>query len=257
MKSLNNSFNNLNTGNVPETKKDILFILGSGASVDSGLPTYRGPNGIYKDEDYPEKYFQNINFNNILNIWNVPEIEKVWDFFRDLYITSFNKDLGPTYKEIENIITKYPNSCIITQNIDGLALKLNCNIPIIEIHGNNRNMMCMNKKCKKINKINIDNPYCECKSYCRPDIVCYGEELDSKKVEQCCKETKKFYKYVVIIGTTLQFDYLKRFIQNAKRRFAKVIHINPDKNYVENVGKNEIWIKDNALEGLKYFQNKY
>jgi len=229
-------------------KRDILFILGSGTSVDSGLHTYRGHSGIYKDDDYPENYFKNININK--------DIDKVWDFFKDLYITSC--DVGSTYKEIEKLIEKYPKSCIITQNIDNLINCINLkDIPVIEIHGNNKNMICMNKKCGKINVVDINSPYCDCKYYCRPDIVCYGESLDKKKVEKCCKETKKFYKYVLIIGTTLQFDYLKTFIHNAKKRFAKVYHINPDNNYQKNIGKNEYWIKANAYEGLKYFYDKY
>jgi NAD-dependent SIR2 family protein deacetylase len=34
------------------------FKLGSGASADSGLPTYRGPNGIYNDNYDPESYYK-------------------------------------------------------------------------------------------------------------------------------------------------------------------------------------------------------
>ncbi len=68
---------------------------------------------------------------------------------------------------------------------------------------------------------------------------------------KCNIETKKFYKYVLVIGTTLQFGYLKTFVENAKRRFAKVIHINPDKNYMSNVRDNEYWIKMDSESGIK------
>jgi hypothetical protein len=73
---------------------------------------------------------------------------------------------------------------------------------------------------------------------------------------QCCILSKKFFKYVIIIGTTLQFSYLKKFKNNAKCRYAKVIHINQDDNY-DIVRKNEIWIKETSYDGLKKFLSEY
>ncbi len=247
---MNNKFENLTTDNNNVNNKDcdILFILGSGASVDSGLPTYRGPTGIYKDEFDPEKYFSKLNINQ--------DIDKVWDYFRPLLKASINAKPGPTYELISKIITQFPKSAIITQNVDGLAYKMINNIPLVEIHGNNRRMKCMHKKCAKIHNINIDNPICDCGYWCRPDITCYGEMLDMKKMTDCYKVSKKFYKYVIVIGTTIQFSYLKDFINNAKRRFAKVIHINPDDSYKYHIKNNENWIKNNSFDGLTEFYNE-
>jgi hypothetical protein len=73
---------------------------------------------------------------------------------------------------------------------------------------------------------------------------------------ECYKVSKKFYKYVIVIGTTIQFSYLKDFINNAKRRFAKVIHINPDDSYEYHIKKNENWIQNNSFDGLTEFYNE-
>lgn len=250
MNQLTENLKNLTTENINVNNKqcDILFILGSGASVDSGLPTYRGPTGIYKDEFDPEKYFSNLNINN--------DIDKVWDYFRPLLKASINATPGPTYNIMKKIIDKFPKSAIITQNVDGLAYKMIDNIPLVEIHGNNRRMKCMHKKCEKIHDININKPFCECGYWCRPDITCYGEMLDIKKMTDCYKVSKKFYKYVIVIGTTIQFSYLKEFLNNAKRRFAKVIHINPDDSYEYHIKKNERWIKETAFNGLTQFYDE-
>ncbi len=72
---------------------------------------------------------------------------------------------------------------------------------------------------------------------------------------KCCKLSKKFYKYVIIIGTTLQFPYLNKLKNNPKCRYAKIIHINPDDNY-DIIKKNEIWIKETSYDGLKQFLDK-
>jgi NAD-dependent SIR2 family protein deacetylase len=89
---------------------DYLFILGAGASVDSGLKTFRGCNGIYGDNvyEYPP--------NNIEQI------------FQDIVEASKSIELGPTYQ----LLKTFKNSFIITQNIDRLALRLE--IPTIELH---------------------------------------------------------------------------------------------------------------------------
>ncbi len=235
--------NNINF-NTRDDIKDFLIILGSGASVDSGLPTYRGPEGIYTNDDFdPETFFSKISIKN--------DIDKIWDFFNPLLKQTIQCSPGPTYTAIDDLLKKYPNSFIITQNIDGLIYKVIDESKFVEIHGNNRNMICVNKNCQLIQPININKPSCDCGFWCRPDIVCYGESLDTKKVQKCNIETKKFYKYVLVIGTTLQFGYLKTFVENAKRRFAKVIHINPDTNYITNVRDNEYWIKMDSKSGIK------
>jgi NAD-dependent SIR2 family protein deacetylase len=90
------------------------------------------------------------------------------------------------------MITKFPKSAIITQNIDGLATKIIDNIPVIEIHGNNRWIKCIDKKCGKIYEININKLYCICGYWCRPDIVVYGEKLAPKNYMQFCILSKNF-----------------------------------------------------------------
>ena len=225
-------------------KYDILFILGSGASVDSNLSTYRGPNGFYTNFN-PFDHFTS-DYSDINNI------RKIWDFYTPLYKASFENKPGKTYEYIEKIINKLPNSTIITQNIDGFVLSLkgkNKQLNIIELHGNNRFMTCL--KCNIKNEIDIDNTLCKkCNYQCRPDIILYNENINRINYRECCVQTKKSYKYIIIIGTTLQFNYLKDFINNSKKRTSKVIHINPDNVYKSNVKTNEFWIQKTAYKGL-------
>jgi len=231
-------------------RKDILFILGSGASVDSGLPTYRGPEGIYTSSDLdPEDYFSKINI--------AKDIDKVWDFFRPLYKQISKATPGLTYTKLAEVLEKHPNSTIITQNIDGLAQQIIKTIPIIEVHGTSKTMTCMNKHCMSKHNVNLDKPECSCGYWCRPDIVCYGENLDPRALRDCFIQSKKAYKYVTIIGTTVQFSYLVAFIHNAKRKGAKVIHINPDSDYGLTIKKNEISIRATAFDGLVQFMENY
>ena len=203
-----------------------LFILGAGASADSGLPVYRG-NGTD-----PENY---LSLSSSMNT--------VWDYLTPLYEAIKSHTPGPTYDALK----RFPDSLILTQNIDRYALSTG--IKTVEIHGVHDSMSC--KSCKKKVVTDLSKRKCECGGDYRPDITLYGEDLDPLK----CHEVYCFIawskpKRVVIIGTSIQFGYLKEFIHKAKQHGAKIIHINPDPNYAENVGYNEIWHKVPAVDGM-------
>ena len=227
-------------------RRSIFFILGAGASADSGLPTYRGINGLYSNVTTPE---------NILN----PQVlcsedgpEKIWNFLRPIYEEIPHQTPGPTYQKLKELITKFPDSFLLTQNIDGYAKSLE--IPVVEIHGNWSKMYCL--KCRNLYSTNLENPKCECASWCRPDVVLFGENLPVKELTLIFTLIKTCPEYVIIVGTTLQFPYLRILINKAKNRGSKIIHINPDEKYSENVTRNEQWIKSSAVEGLDTFNRE-
>lgn len=259
-------------------KNSIFFILGAGASVDSGLPTYRGENGIYeKSVSKPEKILSPKTINDN------PQI--VWDFLENLYNKIKQCSPGPTYSKLSEISKKYPDSFILTQNIDGYAKTVN--VPVVEMHGNYSTAYCMS--CRKINDIidlsqqrlkqsNSDDLLpdefisnndisekiifpnqmkCPCGGWYRPNVVLFEENLPKREVDFTYKLLRMRPKYVVIIGTSMQFPYLRVFINKAKSKGSKVIHINPDTQYASEVKKNEIWIKKLASEGLDDFLLNY
>lgn len=96
------------------------WILGAGASIDSGLPVYRGPNGIYK---------------------NINDREALTELLDKIKVSK----PGHTY----TLIKKYspPNSFILTQNIDGFAYTTD--LEIVEIHTSRTN------SCEEVTLDNI------------------------------------------------------------------------------------------------------
>jgi NAD-dependent SIR2 family protein deacetylase len=92
----------------------VLFVLGAGASVDSSLGTFRGPNGT-------------MPINNE-------------EFYRKLISSVDTLTPGPTYKQINKIVDKISDlSFCITQNIDGLIRS--CDIDYVEIHLRNTELI--------------------------------------------------------------------------------------------------------------------
>jgi len=191
----------------------ILFITGAGASVDSGLKTYRGEGGLYEgSERSPAEDLS-------IGTWRVHP-EKTWKTLRSLIKKSKGCKPGPTYQILKKV-AKEKDIQIWTQNVDGLSLTVGC--PVWELHGNIRTMRC--EKCVKEVPLDEDNPKCECGRLCKPDIVLYGENIKEKT------GSLMYFNTVIVIGTTLQFPYLLNMIEYQESHGAKVIHINPDPNY--------------------------
>lgn len=164
----------------------VLFILGAGASADSGIPTYRGSNGVYTNE------FTSDN----LSIYT--PLDKVWDFLAPLYEKIKESTSGPTYHLLSLLQEKCKDSLILTQNIDGHALSTGMNI--VEMHGSHKTMSCIT--CKQTVNTDLNIRSCSnCCGFYRPDIVLYGEDLCKRKTWQVYCFLKKRPSHIVVIGT--------------------------------------------------------
>lgn len=212
----------------------ILFITGAGASVDSGLYTYRGDSGIYTNLNEIPKGLTKAGWEeDPINTWDtiIPLIENINE----------NRP-GPTYQLIKRIAKRH-SVYILTQNVDGYANSIIRNDHVCELHGDIRAMIC--ETCNIIHPMNIDNIMCDCGNICKPNIVLYGENLSCT-----IPLPDKPYKTVIIIGTTLQFPYLNKIVDNL-REHAKIVHINPDDSYHINVKKGDIWMKMTSSKALR------
>lgn len=207
------------------------FLLGAGASVDSGLPTYRGAEGLYNTLNLDK---------SPLHCKNLQSIDKIWKFISPLYKVIQENQPGQTYQWIRQMMDKAEENLVVTQNIDGYCKSLGSE-NIVELHGSWEYVSCL--VCGKLSKTNLDCLTCECGGYVRPNIVLVGEHICENKHRTICTFIKKKKPtHMFIIGTTMQFKYLDIFLKKAKLKGCKVLHINPEKP--ENMGKSEYWIKE-------------
>lgn len=215
----------------------ILFITGAGASVDSGLRTYRGNGGVYEDGGNPESDLS-------ISTWD-ENPEKTWNTLKPLVASVRKVDPGPTYELLEKICKMYKCS-IFTQNVDGFSKGV-CD-SVWEMHGNLESMTC--EWCHRTMSLDHENPKCgKCGRLCKPNIVFYGEAIR----QNTTRRSHKHFKTVVVIGTTMQFMYLEDMVKEAKGKGATVIHINPGPTYT--VGYGEILLRMSSKNGLKFLFN--
>ncbi|MCY0859554.1 MAG: NAD-dependent protein deacetylase [Sulfolobaceae archaeon] len=151
-----------------------IAFTGAGISTASGIPDFRGPNGLWK------KYSPELA--SITYLMSNPK--GFWEFYAFRMKGLFEALPNPAHyalAELEKMgIIKY----VITQNIDGLH-QMAGSKNVIEIHGSMRRFYCMGcntrytleEVMKKINSGQIP-PLCDrCSGTIRPDVVLFGEPV--------------------------------------------------------------------------------
>lgn len=195
----------------------LLLILGAGASADCGLDVYRGTNGKYTSmHGEIEKILSGDNF--------AKNPDEIWNYYKQFYTEVQKSRIGETYKSLVTLLLNFPESIILTQNIDGHINYITDVIPttkVFELHGNINYMRCLN--CKKLVPANYDTRACDnCNSTnCRPNIVLFGERLFVNVHDISYAFSKHRPSKLIVIGTTLQFPYLINLIRSSKIPYSE------------------------------------
>ena len=114
--------------------RKITAFTGAGISAESGIPTYRGEGGLWKDYD-PAK------FASIDTFFRDPTY--YWRFFRDVrYRIIATAQPNPGHLALAELERRGKLDCVITQNIDGLHQQAG-NTRVLELHGNTRVIGCL------------------------------------------------------------------------------------------------------------------
>ena len=205
--------------------KNIAVLTGAGISAESGIPTFRGIDGIWKKFS-PEEL---ANFDAFMSN---PELVWEWYNMRKKIISDVEPNQG--HYALANLENQFSyNFSIATQNIDNLHTRAGSK-NVFELHGNIEKSFCV--KCKKyFNKIDISEikkiPYCECGGLIRPDVVWFGESLPEDKLENAIKaaENADFY---FSIGTSGNVYPAANLPVIAKSKGAYTIEINIEKTLI-------------------------
>lgn len=179
--------------------KSIVVLTGAGASVESGIPDFRSPKGIYnKDYAYrPEKVLSH-NF-----FMNQPKI--FYEYYKENIIHTEALP-NPGHLLLAELEKSGKVKAIITQNIDGLH-QLAGSKNVLEIHGSIYRNHCV--RCHEAYGINYilhnnDPIRCiECNGLVKPDVVLYDEALDNDTVLNAVEAIVKA-DLLIIAGTSLR-----------------------------------------------------
>ncbi len=211
------------------SSKRCIAFTGAGISVESGIPPFRGENGLWNKYD-PETF-------DISYFIRYPE--KSWKIIKDIFYNLF-ENIRPNaahyaFAELEQRKLLHG---IITQNIDSLHHYAGSRT-IHEFHGSFRKLVCL--KCSnKINtsSVNLDTlpPLCEkCNGILKPDAVFFGESIPEPAHSQSFAEAEKADLFI-LVGTTGEVAPANMIPKIAKHEGAQIIEINTEKSlYTDSV----------------------
>ncbi|MBI4559203.1 MAG: NAD-dependent protein deacylase [Candidatus Hydrogenedentes bacterium] len=203
----------------------IVFFTGAGLSAESGIPTYRGRGGVWHQYNY-EEFACQMAFDR--------DPEKVWDFHdvRRARVAACEPNLA--HRVIAEAQQGNPRTAVITQNIDGLLQRAGCR-SVVELHGSLWRVRCSREG---IVREDFSVPFrprrCSCGAYWRPDIVWFGDMLDSGFLEAAMKALSEC-DLLVTIGTSAVVYPAADLPHYAFARGVPSIEINPELTIVSHL----------------------
>jgi NAD-dependent deacetylase len=206
----------------------VAVLSGAGMSADSGLPTYRGINGLYNDIEIE----QNMPIEEILHAYTLARNPALtWKYIAQ--IDNACRAAGPN--DGHRVLAQWDERFelwVVTQNVDGFHRAAGSR-NVIELHGNLSRLYCC--ACRAaFDNLDFDlavlPPRClHCDGLVRPDVVLFGELLPQSAVSQYELELARGFDVMLAIGTTAAFPYIADPMLNASARGCMTVEINPDR----------------------------
>lgn len=203
----------------------IAFFGGAGVSTESGIPDFRSTDGLYNQKyDYPPETILSDRFFTL-------RTEEFFRFYRDKMLFP---DAKPNKAHIwlAELEKKGRLSGIVTQNIDGLHQKAGSR-EVFELHGSvwrNRCMLCGKMHSLEFIQNSEGIPRCECGGCVKPDVVLYGEGLDTPTVNGAIRSIAKA-DVLIIAGTSLTVYPAAGFVREFNGK--ELVVINRDETYMD------------------------
>jgi len=200
------------------TANKIVFVTGAGISQESGIPTFRGNDGLWRKHD-PMKLATIDAFNE--------DPKLVWEWYEDRRKNILASKPNPGHKAIADL-EKYKQVIVLTQNIDGLHQRAGSS-RVLELHGSIIRIKCtacdfVDDIKKKFEEI---PPKCKCGNILRPDVVWFGESLPQNVWQEAIKHANSC-DVMIICGTSLVVSPANTLPMYAKQNNASLIEVNPE-----------------------------
>lgn len=218
--------------------KRVVFFTGAGMSAASGIPTYRGKGGMWKEYDWQECACQ--------KAFDL-DPEKVWDFHnvRRLAVAACKPNAG--HDLVARCEAVLPSVTVVTQNIDGLH-QVAGSKRVHELHGSLWRVRCDDcGAVKDTRDVPFDDLRCG-QGWWRPDIVWFGDALKEEVINSAA-EAIGTCDLLVSIGTSAVVFPAAELPKLAAKFGATLIEINPEATALSHIY--DVHMRSGASEALE------
>ena len=221
--------------------KKIVLVTGAGISQESGIPTFRGKDGLWRNYDA-------MKLATIDAFYDNPKL--VWEWYNERRQNIFSAEPNRGHKAIAEL-EKFAEVVILTQNIDGLHQKAG-STKVLELHGSIVKIKCTvcDFNDEIITEFSENPPLCKCGNILRPDVVWFGEPLPQDVWQKAIIHANQC-DLMIIAGTSLVVSPANTLPIYAKQNNAILIEINPENT--EMSSEMNLTIKDTSSNALPEF----
>lgn len=196
----------------------IAVLTGAGISAESGIPTFRGPGGLWK-QFRPEQLATPEAFARD------PKLVWEWYDWRRTLIAAAKPNAG--HLALAELERMKPRFTLLTQNVDGLHERAGSR-DVVKLHGDVWTLRCT--ACgreRRDDRVPLPElpPRCECGAPMRPGVVWFGETLPPEAWERAEEATRAAGVFLVV-GTSAVVYPAAGLIPLAKSCGARVIECN-------------------------------
>ena len=216
----------------------IVFVTGAGISQESGIPTFRGKDGLWRKYD-PMKLA------TIDAFYEDPKL--VWEWYEERRKNILNASPNAGHVTIAEL-EKYKQVSVLTQNIDGLHQRAG-STNVYELHGSIITIKCTvcDFKDKITSEFSTLPPICKCGNVLRPDVVWFGEALPQDVWESAIKEASSC-DVMIVVGTSLAVSPANLLPVYAKQNGAAMIEVNIEKTQMSS--EMDLSLRESATKAL-------
>ncbi len=205
----------------------VVVLTGAGISTDSGIPDFRGPQGVWTRDPVAEK------MSNIHYYLADPEVRKrAWQ--NRLSSPAWNAKPNPGHEALVQLEKRGKLHALITQNIDELhQIAGNSPDKMIEVHGTMRKFMCwdcgargpMQEVLERL-RAGEEDPKCrDCGGILKSDTISFGQQLVPEVIDRAMEVASEAELFIAV-GTTLQVYPVASTFDLALSAGAKTVIVN-------------------------------
>lgn len=222
--------------------KRLMAFTGAGVSADSGIPTFRGPGGIWGS--YDQSHLELDYF--------LREPAVAWKTIRDIFYTfTLSVEPNDAHRALARWQREGRLSLVVTQNIDGLHARAG-STAVAEFHGSCDRLVCL--RCGKERAATKEllaelPPRCGCGGVLKPGFVFFGEGIPEDAYRASFQAAREA-DVCLVIGSTGEVYPAAQVPRVVAEHGGRIVEINPEPSAFT-AGVTDVYIPLGAAEAMR------
>ncbi len=207
----------------------VVVLTGAGISTDSGIPDFRGPNGVWTRDPAAEKA------STLSHYVSDPEVRRAaWR--NRLASPAWSAEPNAGHRALVELERQGRLHTLVTQNIDELHQRAGSDPAlVVEVHGTMRRVAClscgetapMERALERVRGGEEDPPCRSCGGILKSATISFGQSLVAEDIERAFAAAEAC-DVLLALGTSLTVQPVSRLVPTAKQAGAAVVILNAE-----------------------------